>query len=51
MPYEMGDPTEAWKLYEKGRDHHNTINLYQDTEMAHRFYQGDQWYGLESGGE
>lgn len=51
MPYEMGDPTEAWKLYEKGRDHHNTINLYQDTEMAHRFYQGDQWYGLECGGE
>ena len=51
MPYAMGDPTEAWKLYEKGRDHHNTINLYQDTEMAHRFYQGDQWYGLESGGE
>jgi hypothetical protein len=45
------DRTDIWKLYERGRDHHNRAMMYSDTDRAHRFFEGDQWYGLESGGE
>ena len=43
--------TEIWKLYQKGVDYFNRQNLYSKTEEAYRFFLGDQWHGLESGGE
>lgn len=45
------DAAPLWALYRKGVEHHNLLNLYEQTERAYRFYEGDQWYGLESGGE
>jgi len=43
--------TEIWQKYEKGKDYLHKIRLNDRTEKAHRFYSGDQWYGLKSGGE
>ena len=45
--YKTPDVTRVWSLYEKGVDHHNRINLYSRTEQAHRFFLGEQWYGLD----
>ena len=42
---------ELWDLYQKGLDYINKINLVSDTDECHRFYSGDQWYGLKSDGE
>ncbi len=42
---------DVWRLYEKGRDYQNKIDLVERTDKAHRFYLGDQWYGMQSGGE
>lgn len=41
------DVTRVWTLYEKGVEHHNGANLYSRTEQAHRFFLGDQWYGMQ----
>ena len=38
-----------WKKYEAGVRRHRETGLDSDTEKAYRFYEGDQWYGLESG--
>lgn len=43
--------TFIWKLYQKGIDYINKINLTNKTDKCHRMYNGDQWYGLKSGGE
>ncbi len=40
---------DIWKLYENGVEHHNKINLYNLTEQAHRFFEGDQWYNTAGG--
>lgn len=40
-----------WKQYEKGAEHHSRMDLYSGTEKAYRMYEGDQWSGLEAGGE
>lgn len=42
---------ELWRLYEKGNDQHEKTLLEDLVNRAYRFYQGDQWHGLESGGE
>ena len=43
--------TDIWRKYEAGRDHHNGEGMYRRVERCHRFYQGDQWHGIKSGGE
>lgn len=43
--------TDIWGLYQKGVDYIHKINLVSETDEAHRFYSGDQWSGLQSGGE
>lgn len=43
--------TELWDLYQKGIDYIHKINLVSETDEAHRFYSGDQWYGLKADGE
>lgn len=45
------DITEIWKLYQLGEDHHNTASMYTKTDKSHKFFEGDQWDGLQSGGE
>lgn len=47
----MEQKTDIWQKYERGNDYLHRINLNDRTERAHRFYSGDQWHGLKSGGE
>lgn len=43
--------THIWQKYELGVNYMGKIDLVGRTDKAHRFYLGDQWYGLETGGE
>lgn len=45
----MEQITKIWKLFDKGVSEHRRMALESDTERAYRFYEGDQWYGLENG--
>ncbi len=40
--------SEVWSKFEKVRSYHTQIGLNENTEMSYRFYEGDQWYGLEN---
>ena len=40
-----------WRWYTRGDEHHRMTDLYEKTKKAHRFFRGEQWYGVESGGE
>lgn len=42
--------TTIWNLFEKGRSYHRQIGLFTDTDRNHRFYNGNQWEGVELGG-
>ena len=43
--------TEIWRDYQRGIDYLNSIDLFHKAETCFDFVQGDQWRGLESGGE
>lgn len=45
------DVNELWGQYEAALSVHSRMGIDEDTAKAYRFYEGDQWYGLESGGE
>lgn len=45
------EQSTIWDRYQKGRDYIAGKGLVDKTKMNWRFYLGDQWYGLESGGE
>ena len=42
--------TEEWQLYEQGKEYHYSIGLYDKVNTNERFYRGDQWEGIQSGG-
>ena len=42
--------TDEWLLYQKGKEYNQSKGLFEDTDRNNRFYDGDQWQGLESGG-
>lgn len=42
--------TEEWELFEKGKEYNYSINLYENVNTNERFYRGDQWEGVNSGG-
>jgi len=42
--------TPIWQLYEKGRNYHRRVGIYEDTDRNYRFYNGDQWAGAKLGG-
>lgn len=42
--------TEEWDLYEKGKEYNYSINLYENVNTNERFFRGDQWDNLNSGG-
>ena len=42
--------TEEWQLYEKGKEYHYSIGLYDKVNTNERFYRGDQWDGIQAGG-
>ena len=41
----------VWREYEDCLDRHARLGIPSDTARAYRFYDGDQWYGLDSSGE
>lgn len=44
------DCTEDWALFEKGKEYNYSIDLYSTVNRNERFYRGDQWTGVDSGG-
>ncbi len=42
--------TEEWELYEKGKEYNYSIDLYEKVNTNERFYRGDQWDNLNTGG-
>ncbi|MBQ7897994.1 MAG: hypothetical protein IJ323_06185 [Clostridia bacterium] len=42
--------SEDWKLLEKGRDYNRSIGFYDSVNKNERFWRGDQWNGVVSGG-
>ncbi len=42
--------TDDFSLYEKGKEYNRSIGLYENVNRNERFYRGDQWNGVESGG-
>ena len=45
------EATHIWQKYQKGKNHHNQLNLYRNTEKAFRFFEGDQWHGVSNADE
>lgn len=43
--------TDIWEKYEKSRNYILSRGLASDTERNWRFFLGDQWHGVKSGGE
>lgn len=39
--------TDIWTLYQKSTDFMNIRNIYTDTDLNNRMYNGDQWHGLK----
>lgn len=42
--------SDDWRLLEAGRDYNRQINLYDTVNKNERFWRGDQWNGVRSGG-
>lgn len=42
--------TDEWTLYEKGKEYNYSIDIYNNVNTNERFYRGDQWDGVSSGG-
>ena len=42
--------SDLWQLYDKGVNYNRTQQLYDTTDKCFRFYNGDQWNGLKTGG-
>lgn len=41
---------EDWRLYEEGKTYNHSLDLYSKVNLNERFYRGDQWDGIASGG-
>lgn len=41
--------TPIWGLYEKGRNYHRLVGIYDDVDRCNRFYNGNQWEGAKLG--
>ena len=50
MDLEELETTPLWDLYEKHYDFMSKRNIYSDTDLNYRMYNGDQWYGLKING-
>lgn len=46
---EEAEAFRIWELFEKGQEHHRVSGIYSDSDICHRFYEGDQWRGIEGG--
>ena len=43
--------SQIWSEYEACEQVHTQMGIEENTAKAYRFYEGNQWYGLESGNE
>jgi hypothetical protein len=41
--------TLIWSLYEKGRNFHRLVGIYEDTDKNYRMFNGNQWAGAKMG--
>lgn len=41
--------TDVFIDYERGKNYNNTLNLYNKTDKAYKFYHGQQWDGADTG--
>lgn len=48
---EKTNTTTIWQVYQRGVDFLTKRDLYQRVEDSYAFAQGDQWRGLQTGGE
>ena len=46
MNLEELEKTDLWNLYEKHVDFMRIRNIYSDSDLNYRMFNGDQWYGL-----
>lgn len=42
--------TPIWLLFDKGRNYHRRVGIYEDSDRNYRFYNGNQWEGAKLGG-
>lgn len=42
---------DIWKKFESIKDEHLFLNIEENAKTCFRFYEGDQWYGIEKAGE
>jgi len=42
--------TDIWEDYEKGLNYMSMRNVFADTDLNYRMYNGDQWYGFKGEG-
>ena len=47
----MEQVTDIWEKYEAGKTQHHAVGMYSLVDRCHRFYEGDQWHGMKTGGE
>ena len=47
MDIEEIEKTKVWLLYEKAKNFMNKRNIYSDTDLNYRMYNGNQWEGLK----
>lgn len=50
MDIEELKQTEIWELFEQCRNYCRMINMYADTDLNYRMYNGNQWHGLKVSG-
>ena len=41
--------TDVFRDYQRGKNYNNTLNLYNKTDKAYKFYHGQQWDGADTG--
>ena len=41
----------VWQWYCRSDDNRRTSGAYENVRLAHRFYQGDQWRGVDAEGQ
>ena len=47
---EQKGAVEDWQLLEKGREYNRRLGFYETVDKNERFWRGDQWNGVKSGG-
>ena len=49
--FASADAQEIWSKYQRGLDYGRQVDRFNRAEKCWRFFEGDQWAGIEGGGE